>query len=851
VKTGNKCRLHVFSCGSSFSYCYVNGLLSAQGCAKNAIDFRVDIVKDGNHLQKQVFAEQINLVIKQYPIAALTGSLVSMVVAFVMHPRIPDALIGAWLIALNTSLLIGYINVRQYRARAAAHDLKVWYWRYIGVVSLNACCWSAIGIFLTFDLHVFQELFIIISLVGVAASALVLAVPLLPAYLIYVSLPMSSAVLWVFMQADDTKRSLGVLGVLFLFLLVIAGRGLNQQLVNTLRLRFKNIDLANEVKQLNENLENRVKEKTEALFKSEERFDLAMQGANDGLWDWNITESTSYFSPRWKAMLGWEEFEIGDSPKEWRSRIHKDDRRKVLSVMRSHLDGLTKSYESIHRIRHKNGDYLWVLDRGCAQFDDNGKPYRMVGTQVDITEQKKLEEKFKSANIKLKHEAKERLLAQSELAHLAKHDPLTGLPNRIFFYEKLQDAIMRGEMEGDAIAVLLVDLDNFKHVNDTLGHPAGDKLLVDVSKRLTAIVNKNYFLSRFGGDEFLVILEGCSDTFIVDAYAKEIIELISKPFYLEDQEIRIGSSIGITLFPDHGKEPDILIRDADIAMYHAKDEGRNTYRYFTEEMDQKISNRARLRNLLHGVIERDELEVYYQPQVNIETGEISGIEALLRWNAEEGNSVGPEQFIPLLEEIGLISQVGRWVLRQACMHAIRLQNKGLKNFKMSVNASPRQFLHEGLVKDIEAILNETGLDAKCLEIEITENIFMQDLDLVRQSLFELKELGVSITLDDFGTGYSSLGYLKRFPINGVKIDKVFISDLLKNNDSRELVTAIIAMAKGLNMTTLVAEGVESDTQLKVLRRAGCTSYQGYLFSQALPYEHLEQRLFPSNKLKLV
>jgi len=808
-------------------------------------------VKDGNHLQQQVFAEQINLVIKQYPTAALTGSLVSMVVAFVMRAQVPEILIASWLVALNTSLLIGYFIVRSYRRCDPDGELRVWYWRYIGSISLIAACWSSLAVFLLYDLHTIQQIFLIVLLVGVAASALVLAVPLLPAYFVYLSMPLISGNAWLLTQPDGTMEGLGLLGVLFHFLLIFAGKGLNKQLSNTLRLRFENIDLATEVKQLNENLENRVKEKTEALFKSEERFDLAMQGANDGLWDWNITESTSYFSPRWKAMLGWEEFEIGESPKEWRNRIHKDDRRKVLSAMRSHLAGHTKSYESIHRIKHKNGNYLWVLDRGCAQFDEKGKPYRMVGTQVDISEQKKLEEKFKSANIKLKHEAKERLLAQNELAHLAKHDPLTDLPNRIYFYEKLQDAIMRGEMEGDAIAVLLVDLDNFKHVNDTLGHPAGDKLLVDVSKRLTAIVNKNYFLSRFGGDEFLVILEGCSDTFIVDAYAKEIIELISKPFYLEDQEIRIGSSIGITLFPDHGKEPDVLIRDADIAMYHAKDEGRNTYRYFTEEMDKKISNRARLRNLLHGVIERNELEVYYQPQVNIESGEISGIEALLRWNSEDAGPVGPDQFIPLLEEIGLISQVGRWVLRQACMHAIQLQEKGLKNFKMSVNASPRQFLHEGLVKDIEAILYETGLEAKYLEIEITENIFMQDLDLVRQSLFELKELGVSITLDDFGTGYSSLGYLKRFPINGVKIDKVFISDLLKNNDSRELVTAIIAMAKGLNMTTLVAEGVESDTQLKVLRQAGCTSYQGYLFSQALPYDHLEKRLFPGSKLKLV
>jgi diguanylate cyclase (GGDEF)-like protein/PAS domain S-box-containing protein len=644
---------------------------------------------------------------------------------------------------------------------------------------------------------------------------------------------------------------LGVLGLSFYSLLAIAGRSLNQHLVSTIRLRFENFDLANEVKQLNENLEHRVIEKTQALTESEERFDLAMQGANDGLWDWSIRDHSAYFSPRWKTMLGFQDWEVRELPREWRKKIHRDDLRKVLMLIRSHLQGKTPAYESIHRVQHQDGHYLWVLDRGRAVFNEAGEAIRMVGTQVDITEHKQLEEKIKLANIKLKHEMKERLFAQKELAHLAKHDPLTNLPNRILFYEKLKEAIHRAELEDDAIAVLLVDLDNFKQVNDTLGHPVGDRMLVDVSNRLNSIVNKNYFLSRFGGDEFFVILQGCSDNFIIDAYAKEIIDLMSQPFHIDDQEIRIGCSIGITLFPDDGREPDRLIRDADIAMYHAKDQGRNMFQYFTEEMDRNINEKVTLRNMLHGALERNEFEVHYQPQVEVKTGRVTGLEALLRWYPENGENVSPDKFVPLLEETGLIVEVGTWVLRQACQQVKSLHKKGMKYINIAVNLSPRQFLQVELADIVESVLKENELESRYLEFEITENIFMEDLDLIHMTMLRLKEIGVKITLDDFGTGYSSLGYLKRFPIDGVKIDKEFIRDISNSNDSLELVAAIISMAKSLNLDTLVAEGVEKESQLALLQESGCPTYQGYLFSEPLGSKALQSLLLPPNRIRSV
>ncbi len=807
-------------------------------------------MKDAKDLEKRIFAEQVGLLFKQYPPSALTGSLVSLLVFVMLNEQAPINLLIVWVVVLNLSLFGGYIVIRLYRRTPADfRNPKKWFLHYMIAIALIAFFWASLAIFLQYNLSPIHQTIVIMVLVGAASSALVLAIAVIPAYYIFLSFPMLSVVSWLIVQPQLALKGLGALGVLFLSLMAFAGRNLNQNLISSIRLGFENVDLANEVKQLNENLEQRVVEKTQALSESEERFDLAMQGASDGLWDWDITNQTTYFSPRWKAMLGFQDWEISESPREWQRRLYQDDRRKVLTLIKAHLDGKTSSYESIHRVRRKDGQYLWVLDRGRAVYDENGNPCRMVGTQIDITEHKQLEEKIKLANIKLKHEIKERVHAQQELAYLAKHDPLTSLPNRNLFYEQLQEAIRRAEMEDDAIAVLMVDLDNFKQVNDTLGHPVGDRLLVDVSNRLNSIVNKNYFLSRFGGDEFIVILEGCSDNFIVDAHAKEIIDLVSQPFHLQDQEIRIGCSIGITLYPDDGNEPDQLIRDADIAMYHAKDQGRNMFKYFTEEMDQDITERATLRNMLHGALERNEFEVHYQPQVEVKTGRVTGLEALLRWYPENGESVSPDKFVPLLEESGLINEVGTWVLRQACQQIGFLHDKGLKNITIAVNLSPRQFLQENLADTVESVLEETGLDTKYLEFEITENIFMEDLDLIQKTMLRLKEIGVKIILDDFGTGYSSLGYLKRFPINGVKIDKEFVKDIIDNNDSLELVTAIIAMANGLNLDTLVAEGVEEESQLDLLRESGCSTYQGYLYSKPLVSESLRSLLLPVHRLK--
>jgi diguanylate cyclase (GGDEF)-like protein/PAS domain S-box-containing protein len=798
----------------------------------------------------RIFAEQLSLLFRQYPVSALSGVLVSIVVLATMWSEVPRAHLLGWMFVQNASLFSGMLVILGYRSLPPEkRDTRQWFQRYMLLITVIGLCWGSVASFLSYDLSPVTHTFLVIFVAGLAATALVVAVPVFSAFVLYLSLILLPMVAWMFLHDSSRFSVIGSLGMVFYALLVFAGRSLNLHLANTIRVRFENVDLANEVRRLNENLEHRVIEKTRALIQktqalseSEERFQLAIQGANDGLWDWDLDKNDIFFSPRWKSMLGYEDQDLGSSPNEWHTRIHPQDRAQVLATIQEHLEGRAKSYESMHRMQHKEGHWLWVLDRGRAVRDVDGHPHRLVGTQADITDQKHLEEQLKSTNIQLKHEIKERRIAQNELAHLAKHDPLTELPNRILFFEQLQESIRHAEVEKETVAVLLVDLDDFKIVNDTLGHPIGDKLLVEVAQRLNGISNKSCFLSRFGGDEFLVIHDGASLLSVVEEFAQEIIDRIAQPFYIETNEIHIGCSIGITVYPEHGTVPNQLIRNADIAMYHAKKEGRNTYRYYSQQMDREVTEKASIRNLLHGAMERKEFVLSYQPQVDIETGKVVAMEALLRWKRKDLGTIAPERFIPLLEESGLIANVGEWALREACVTTLALQQRGYSDLRVAVNMSPRQFLQPDLAETVQSVLRDTGLDAPSLKLEITENIFMEHIDLIQQTLLKLQALGIEVILDDFGTGYSSLQYLKRLPINGVKIDKEFVADMLKNNGSRELVQAIIAMAKGLNMTTLVAEGVESDIQLELLRRAGCPTFQGFLHSKPLEKDPLFQLL---------
>jgi len=421
---------------------------------------------------------------------------------------------------------------------------------------------------------------------------------------------------------------------------------------------------------------------------------------------------------------------------------------------------------------------------------------------------------------------------EQRLEHLAFYDPLTNLPNRILFQDRLQQVITRAARNKSMAAVMFLDLDRFKAINDTLGHKAGDVLLIEVAERLAACIRGSDTVARLGGDEFTVILPDVADAHHVSSIAQKIIEAVAAPYALEGQEIFVTTSIGISLYPLSGKSVDALTKAADIAMYQAKSHGRNNFQFFRDSATDGVSALFALENHLRRALERNELEVYYQPQVDIETGRITGMEALLRWHHPKLGDIAPSEFIPLAEETGLIHSIGEWVLRQACAQNKTWQNAGYPPMRIAVNLSVRQLKQKNLAEKVAEILDDTGLDANWLELELTESVVMQNAEEAVGLLNQLKSIGVWLSIDDFGTGYSSLSYLKRFPIDTIKIDRSFIHAVNTNEDDAAISQAIIALANSLHLK-VIAEGVENREQLLFLREHQCCDAQGYFFSKPL------------------
>ncbi len=555
----------------------------------------------------------------------------------------------------------------------------------------------------------------------------------------------------------------------------------------------------------------------EALRESEQRYALAAQGANDGLWDWNLATNSVYYSPRWKAMLGYQEAEIGENPEEWLGRIHDADRDRVAEEIAAHQRRATPHFESEHRMLHRDGSFRWVLSRGLAVHDPAGKALRMAGSLTDITEAKV-------------------------------SDPLTGLPNRLLFIDRLGRAIKHTKRRKDSLfAVLFFDLDGFKMINDSLGHLAGDQLLVGVSTRLekslrssdtVARFGQGFTMARLGGDEFTVLLEDLKDPGDAKKAADRLMKELTSPFVLGGKEVFTSVSIGIALSNPGYEEPEEILRDADTAMYRAKSLGKARYEVFDADMRASVMARLQLETDLRRALERGEFENYYQPIVSLGSGEIVGFEALLRWQHPTRGLVGPQEFISVAEETGLIRDLGWWNLREACrqMAVWRQKFANYSELTISVNLSAKQFVQRNLVEEISLLLDEFRLPAKTLKLEITESTVMGDPAAAVRMLEEIKALGISLAIDDFGTGYSSLSYLHRFPLDTLKIDRSFISGMdWEGNEGMEIARTILPMANNLRLD-VIAEGVETAEQLASLRNLRCKYGQGYYFSRPLTAE---------------
>ncbi|MBV8063169.1 MAG: EAL domain-containing protein, partial [Nevskia sp.] len=444
-------------------------------------------------------------------------------------------------------------------------------------------------------------------------------------------------------------------------------------------------------------------------------------------------------------------------------------------------------------------------------LDSDGRPLRLDGIAADITERKS-------------HEA--------ELAHLVNHDALTGLPNRNLLNDRIAQVLAYARRADQAVGVLFLDLDGFKFINDSYGHTLGDDLLKAVAGRLSQAVRGGDSVARLGGDEFVVVLQDIADADAAVAVAQDLLRALAQPLQTESQGLHVTASIGIAVFPQDGHSAELLLKHADVAMYRAKERGRNGVQRYAREMSIRSDERVRLERALRSSIEQEGLELRYQPQVGLRDGNIVGVEALLRWQHPDFGPVSPASFIPLAEDTGLIIPLGEWVLNEACRQLRQWHDRGHHQLTMAVNVSARQFHHQDIAGLVLRALDRYGIDPRRLELELTESALLYNADAVNDTLRELEAIGVSLAMDDFGTGYSSLSYLKRFPIDTLKIDQSFTLDLPHSKDAASIARAIIAMAQSLDMKT-VAEGVETREQLEFLAGSGCDTIQGYYFSPAL------------------
>jgi diguanylate cyclase (GGDEF)-like protein/PAS domain S-box-containing protein len=561
----------------------------------------------------------------------------------------------------------------------------------------------------------------------------------------------------------------------------------------------------------------------QALRASEERYALATRGANDGLWDWNLRTNEIYFSLRWKSMLGFAETEIGGEPDEWFTRVHDADRDKVRDSIADHLDGRTPHLEIEARMLHRDGVFRWMLTRGLMVRDEHGTPLRMAGSQSDITEGKVA-------------------------------DPMTGLPNRLLFLDRLSRLIAhRRRNAASLFAVLFVDLDGFKLVNDSLGHVAGDELLVQVARRLEASlresdtvarVDDSYTIARLGGDEFAIILNDLKDASDASLVAERLLREVSRPLVIEERELFTSMSIGIALSTLEHQQADDYLRDADTAMYQAKAQGKGRFAVFDTNMRDLITQRLELENDMQRALERAEFRNYYQPIISLESGSIVGFEALLRWHHPTRGVLPPAQFIPAAEETGLIRDLGWWALSEAC-HQIaswRRLHQALADLTMNVNVSVKQIVDPTFPTRLEGLLRQCRLPAKTLKLELTESSIMTDSTAAVALLEQFKALGVSLAIDDFGTGYSSLSYLHRFPLDTLKIDRSFTDAMqATGKDDSMIARTIMPLAHHLGLD-VVAEGVETVQQAELLREMRCKYAQGFLFSKPVQAAEIETML---------
>lgn len=633
-----------------------------------------------------------------------------------------------------------------------------------------------------------------------------------------------SAVVWAAAVDRGVIRSFHVGGLLFLVIILLMKLGLARQQAQTLvdlrterdRLRALQLRLEDTMGELRAERDRMVETRSQ-LEASEMRMRLVLKGSNDAWWDWHIESGTQYYSPRGWEMLGYADQELAYSDELWSHLIEPEDRAYGQRMINDAIARGDTNYRFELRMRHKDGHPVPVLCRGYILRDISGRAIRVSGTDQDLTAQKE---------------------SESRTHRLAYFDELTHLPNRRLLLDRLGHALDAARRTGQLGALIFLDLDNFKHLNDARGHAIGDRLLVEVSTRLTGILRVDDTVARLGGDEFVIVANHLGQDIEAAAHAAMVLaekvrSVLERPYTIDGTIYSSTGSIGLTIFPKPNDAVDNLLREADTAMYRAKSAGRNRIAYFEDAMQTEAEERLALEQDLKEAIEAGQFTLHVQPQVDVAHNEVGG-ELLLRWTHPRRGPVSPASFIPVAEESGLIHKLGDFVLRQACETLVRMQKEGTL-LPLSVNISPRQFRRDDFVDSTRAVLAQTGAPATHLTFEVTEGLLVEDWEDVAQRMSELTRMGLRFSIDDFGTGYSSLAYLKRLPLHEIKIDKQFVQNTPVDANDRAIVKSILAVARAFRLR-VVAEGVETQAQADYLARQHCGFFQGYLFARPMPLE---------------
>ena len=553
---------------------------------------------------------------------------------------------------------------------------------------------------------------------------------------------------------------------------------------------------------------NEISKIEKQLKDNEQRLQYVIQGADLGYWDWNYQTNQQLVNDKWLEFLGLSREDIKEDVTDWSQRIHPEDRIMTQKVVAQTIKD-SKPYVIEFRMRHHDGQWIWIEGSGAVvERDNNGKPLRLAGTHKNISFRKQ---------------------AAEEMSFLAHNDALTKLPNRIFLKTKLEEFL---QIPSQDLAFLFLDLDYFKNINDVYGHTFGDRVIQDVASRFKKAIGEQDFIARVGGDEFVILTP---KVLHVEQLCRDLASSIELPFHIDNEIFSLGVSVGIAVFPQDGQTFEALFKNADTAMYVAKNSGKNRYKYYTQTMSDIVFESTKMDNEMKKGIENDEFVLHYQPQIDLKSGLVIGVEALVRWQNPFKGFIPPNDFIPRAEENRLIIPLGAMIFKKALVQVKAWREEGVFDGVMAINISGVQIEEDDFVETLEAILKEEGIDTHQIELEITESAIMKNADQAIITIEKLKKLGFSIAIDDFGTGYSSLSYLKALPIDKLKIDRSFVKDLPDDKDDVAISKVIIALAKNLELRVL-AEGVETKEQQEFLLQNGCNTAQGYLFAKPMDEE---------------